>query len=140
MENEIELSVRYNETDEMGVVYHANYLIWFDLGRTSFFEELGFTLNEVKERGIIFPVREINIKYFRPARFGDKVKVKTKVLEFNKVRTTYAHKIFNEKGELLVEGTSTVVCVETKTFRPVMINKYLPEVFKIYESLANKGK
>ena len=71
-ENEIE--VRYAETDQMGVVYHANYLIWMELGRTKLINDLGFYYADMEADGILSPVMDIQASYKTPVRYGDKVK------------------------------------------------------------------
>ena len=65
------LRVRYAETDRMGVVYHANYLVWFEVGRTDLLRGLGWTYREMEESGVMLPVIEAHCEYRRPARYDD---------------------------------------------------------------------
>ncbi len=136
MESIKELEVRYNETDMMGVVYHSNYVVWCELGRTQFFYDMGFSLNYCEEKGIIFPVREVNVKYVKPTKYGEKVFVKTKVKEFTQIKTEYEHLVVNEEGEIKVKATTTVVSVDSKTFKPVRIKSKLPEVWEAYQKIS----
>lgn len=63
---ETPIQVRYQETDMMGVVYHANYLVWFEIGRTAFIEELGFKYSEIEKQGVVSPVIDANISFKHP--------------------------------------------------------------------------
>lgn len=129
------IEVRYNETDQMGVVYHANYLIWLEMGRTNFFKDLGFNYGEIEKQGIIFPIREVNIQYISSCFYGEEVVVETQVKKFTKIKTIYEHTIKNTEGQLKAKAESTVVCVDKKTFKIAKIEKVLPEVFEIYSKL-----
>jgi acyl-CoA thioester hydrolase len=136
MESIKEIEVRYNETDMMGIVYHSNYVVWCELGRTKFFHDLGFTLSECEEKGIIFPVHEVQVKYKRPTKYGEKIYVKTKVRKFSQVKTEYEHIVVNDHGEIKVEAITSIVCVDALTFKPVRIKSKMPEVWEAYKKIS----
>ncbi|MXO78345.1 YbgC/FadM family acyl-CoA thioesterase, partial [Paenibacillus sp. OT2-17] len=73
------LRVRYQESDQMGVVYHANYLNWFEIGRTEMIRQAGFNYRSMEERGVLLPVIEINAKYASPARYDDLITIYTAI-------------------------------------------------------------
>lgn len=127
-----EIEVRYNETDQMGVVYHANYLVWLELGRTSFLKDLGFSYSELEKGELIFPVREINIKYLEACRYGETIIVETSVKEFSSIKTLYQHTIKNTNNEIKAKATSLVVCVTKKNFRITKLEKHAKEVYDAY--------
>jgi len=77
----ITLRVNYSETDQMGVVYHANYLVWFDRARTELMRETGLTYKELEQRGVYLAVSEVRIRYRAPARYDDLVQVRCWVRE-----------------------------------------------------------
>lgn len=129
------IEVRYNETDQMGVVYHSNYLIWLDMSRTKFFKDLGFNYAEIEKQGIIFPVREVNIQYYSSCRYGEEITVETKVKKFTNIKTIYEHILKNNEGELKAKADSTVVCVDKNTFKIAKTERVLPEVFETYSKL-----
>ena len=81
---EIKFRVRYGETDQMGVVYHGNYAQYFEMGRTDWLREMGFSYRLMEESGIILPVVSISINYKKSARYDDLITVKTKTR-----KTTY---------------------------------------------------
>lgn len=129
-----EITVRYAETDQMGVVYHANYLIWMELGRTTFIEELGFNYADLERDGILSPVIDIRASYKRPVRYGETATVKTWVESYDGLRVTYGYEILNQKGELAVTGFSEHVCVKKDSFRPVSFRRTHPAWHEAYEN------
>ncbi len=72
-----EIEVRYAETDMMGIVYHANYLPWLEIGRTNLLKELNLPYKELEEAGKFLPVLEINVKYLKPAKYDDRIEILT---------------------------------------------------------------
>ncbi|MCA1038022.1 acyl-CoA thioesterase [Bacillus infantis] len=128
-----EIEVRYAETDQMGVVYHANYLVWMELGRTRLIEELGFNYAELEKDGIISPVIDIAASYKKPVRYGEKAVIKTWIEEYDGFRVTYGYEILTEAGELSVEGISKHVCVKKENFRPISIKRKYPDWHEAYE-------
>ncbi|MDF2699439.1 MAG: fcbC [Haloplasmataceae bacterium] len=132
-----EIVVRYNETDQMGVVYHANYLVWLEMGRTKFLADIGFNYADIEKHGLLFPVREINIEYLIPCRYGETVFVETSVKDFSSVKTVYQHTIKNTNNEIKAKAISTVVCVSKDTFKLTRIEKVLPDVYQAYKNLKN---
>lgn len=128
-----EIDVRYAETDQMGVVYHTNYLVWMEIGRTAFIQELGFNYADLEKDGYISPVLDIQATYKRPVRYGEKAIIKTWVENYDGIRTTYGYEILTEDGETSVTGSSKHVCVKKDNFRPVSIRKLFPDWHRAYE-------
>ena len=128
-----EIEVRYAETDQMGVVYHANYLIWMEVGRTQLITDLGFNYAELEKEGVLSPVLDIQVSYKKPLRYGQKAIVKTWIEEYNGFRVSYGYEIYNNEGELAVTGISQHVCVKKDTFRPISFKKYHPIWHEAYE-------
>jgi acyl-CoA thioester hydrolase len=129
-----EIEVRYAETDQMGVVYHANYLIWMEVGRTTLIQDLGFNYAEMEKDGIISPVMDIQISYKKPLRYGEKATVKTWIDEYDGLRVSYGYEILTMDGELAVTAVSKHVCVKKENFRPVIIRKLYPDWHVAYEN------
>ncbi|MBQ8918867.1 MAG: acyl-CoA thioesterase [Acidaminococcaceae bacterium] len=102
--------VRFEETDLMAVVYHSRYLPWLEMGRVAYLRACGVDLNEMMAVGILFPIREINVKYKHSARFDDEYEVQTSMREFNRAKMVFAYKVTDVKsGKVFVEGTTTNV-------------------------------
>jgi len=120
------IEVRYAETDQMGVVYHANYLVWMEIGRTSLIELLGFQYSDMEAQGILAPVMDIQVSYKHPIRYGEKAVIKTWMEHYDGLRTHYAYEISNEQGLIAASGISKHVCVKKESFRPISVKKYFP--------------
>ncbi|MFC3038852.1 acyl-CoA thioesterase [Virgibacillus xinjiangensis] len=126
------IEVRYQETDKMGVVYHANYLVWFEIGRTKFIENLGLSYTEMERNNVVSPVTDANVSFKRPVRYGEEVAVITWLEAYNGVRTTYGYQILNGEGDVAVEGTTQHVIVHKDSFRPLSLRKAFPEWHQAY--------
>ncbi|MCP8616407.1 acyl-CoA thioesterase [Salirhabdus salicampi] len=135
---ETDIKVRYQETDQMGVVYHANYLVWFEIGRTAFIEELGFQYHDMEAEGIVSPVVDAQMQFKHPVRYGQIAKVITWLKEYDGLKVTYGYKILDGNGAVAVTGSTQHVCVKKESFRPVSIRKAFPAWHKAY--LAAKGE
>ncbi|XJZ28946.1 acyl-CoA thioesterase [Bacillota bacterium Lsc_1132] len=127
------IPVRYAETDQMGVVYHANYLIWMELGRTTFIEELGFNYAQLEKDGILSPVIDIQVSYKKPVRYGEIATVKTWVEEYDGIRVKYGYEILTPQGDIAVTGFTEHVCVKKDSFRPVSFRRIHPIWHEAYE-------
>jgi len=123
----------------MGVVYHANYFVWMELGRTSIIQELGFNYAEMEKDGVISPVLDIQASYKKPLRYGEKAIVKTWIEEYDGFRVTYKYEIFNDSGDLAVTGESKHVCVKKDSFRPISIRKKYPDWHEAYEKAKKQS-
>ena len=105
MESLTELRVRYAETDAMGIVHHATYPVWMELGRSDFLRKLGQSYAEWEARGVRLVVNEIRVRFRAPARYDELVQVRTSLLETGRRRIVFAYRI-ERQGALLAEGES----------------------------------
>ncbi|MBM7649251.1 acyl-CoA thioester hydrolase [Bacillus ectoiniformans] len=128
-----EVQVRYAETDAMQVVYHGQYAVWFELGRTQLIEDLGFNYAEMEKEGFVSPVLDIHLSYKKPFRYGDTAWIHTWIDRYNGVRTTYGYEIKNAQGEVCVTGESTHTIVTKDTFRPISMKRMFPDWHEEYE-------
>lgn len=135
---EKEIEVRYAETDQMGVVYHANYLVWLEIGRTSFISELGYSYKEMEDAGTIAPIIKVAMEYKKPAKYGDVVTVKTWIRKTSPFRTIYVSEIYNQNKELCLAAECEATCVDAKTFQLVSFKERFPEWFEAYRSVVVK--
>jgi acyl-CoA thioester hydrolase len=133
-----EIQLYYADTDMMGVIYHANYLKFFELGRTGLIEDLGYSYLEMENAGYYAPVYDIQITYKKPLRYGDKAYVKTWVEKNDGIKTVYAYSIVNGEDEVCAEGSSTHIIVKKDNFRPTSFKKAFPEWFLKYEEIKKK--
>lgn len=131
------INVRYGDTDKMGVVYHANYLLYCEDGRTDFLNKLGFPYSEMEAQGLMSPVLSFDIHYGAPVQYGDPAVVETWVCESRVAKTRYAFRIYRcaedvGKVKPCCWGTSWHCLVDANTFRPVNYKKALPRVYELY--------
>jgi acyl-CoA thioester hydrolase len=134
-----EVEVRYAETDQMGVVYHTNYLVWMEIGRTALIQELGFNYADLEKEGFIAPVLDLQASYKKPVRYGEKAIIKTWVEAYDGIRTTYGYEILSEDGEVAVTGMTKHVCVKKDSFRPVPFRKVSPQWHEAYEKAKKEN-
>ena len=104
--------VRYGETDQMGVVHHANYLLYMEEGRTRMMEEAGCSYAELERSGWGLPVRRTALRFRAPARYGDRLLVRTRVARLGGASVRFEYEIRSEAGDVLVEGSTELACVE----------------------------
>jgi len=135
------IRVRYQETDAMGVVYHGNYLTWFEIARTDWTRAHGFAYRDIEERGLLLPVVDVSIQYKHPARYDDEVVVRCRIKEFGSVRLSFEYEIAraDDPDRLLVTGTSTHVWVD-REWKPVRLNKAAPDVYEALSRAAERGE
>ena len=122
---EIEFRVRYGETDQMGVVYHGNYAQYFEMGRTGWLREMGFSYKEMEESGVMLPVLKLNINYKKSARYDDLIKVKTRLVKLPSATIEFVYEIVNEKDEILTTGNSVLVFIDANRNRPTKCPDYI---------------
>ncbi|WP_071395050.1 acyl-CoA thioesterase [Bacillus tuaregi] len=130
-----EIQLLYADTDMMGVIYHANYLKWFELGRTQFIEDIGFSYLAMEESGYYAPVYDVNCTYKKAIRYGERAFVNTWVELNDGLKTVYGYSIVNGNDEVCAEGKTTHIIVRKDNFRPVQFKKAFPEWFNKYEEI-----
>ena len=110
LQHEIEIRVRYQETDAQGRVHHANYLTWFELGRIELLRAAGHSYRELEEAGVFLVVAEASLQYFLPAMFDDILRLRTTTVRAKGARIEHQYEVFRG-AELLAKGTTTVACI-----------------------------
>jgi acyl-CoA thioester hydrolase len=110
MQHEIEIRVRYQETDGQGRVHHANYLTWFELGRVELLRSAGHSYRRLEEAGIFLVVAEARLQYYAPAIFDDLLRLVTTTVAAKGARIEHRYQVFRADN-LLAEGTTTVACI-----------------------------
>lgn len=122
---EITIRVRYAETDRMGLLHHANYLIYFEQGRTELLRSSGMSYKDLEDQGFLLVLTKIEVKYRWPAHFDDLLTLKTIVTRTTSVRIDHRYELYCE-GRLLAEGASTLACVDREG-RPQGLPDFLRE-------------
>ena len=106
MHNQIKHRVYYNETDQMGRVYHANFLFWMEKARTEWLRARGISYKELEEMGIMLPVSDLSIKYFNAVSYDDIVIINTYAKELTRIKVQFFYEFFSENGTKFAESNS----------------------------------
>ena len=118
------LRVRYAETDQAGVVYHSNFLIWFEVGRVELCRSYGFNYRDMEiGADARLPVTEVRVRYRTPALYDDLILIRTRIIEMRSRMITFAYEVIRESdGEMLADGETVHVVVNSqgraRTFPP----------------------
>ena len=125
-----EVRVRYSETDQMGVVYHANYLPYFEIGRVEWLRSQGISYKSMEERGVALPIVNLNLNYRKSARYDDILTIKTAFKSQSSVKIEFDCEIRNEQNELLTTASFLLVFVDMKTGRATAAPDYIKEILE----------
>ncbi|HAU51649.1 Acyl-CoA thioester hydrolase YbgC [compost metagenome] len=120
-----QIRVRYAETDQMGYVYYGNYAAFYEIARTEMLRSTGISYKELEEMGVMLPVTEMKTKYLKPGKYDDLITIRVTIRKKPAVRIIFEYELFNENGELLNQGETTLVFVNMEKNRPCMP----PQVF-----------
>ena len=120
MEHEIQVRVRYSETDQMGVVYHGSYIPFFEMGRVEWLRNKGVSYKSMEESGIALPIVSMTLNYKKPARYDDLLTIKTKFKKYSSVKIEFDCEIWSEQNDLLTTAHFILVFVNMKTGRPMV--------------------
>jgi acyl-CoA thioester hydrolase len=129
---EIQLRVRYAETDRMGYVYYGNYATYFEVARVEALRGLGFSYKSMEDSGIVLPVLEYTIKYFKPAFYDDQLSIFTSIISLPSVRLFFEYETYNEGNELLNKASTTLVFINKETTKPCPAPDYFVKSMEKY--------
>src|SRR5436190_15924581 len=121
--NEIQIRVRYAETDRMGLLHHANYLVYFEQARTELLRGVGATYKDMEDQGYLLVLTKVEVKYHKPARYDDLLTIRTTVERATYVRIDHRYEVLRD-GERLAEGATTLACVD-RDGRPQALPEFL---------------
>lgn len=132
---ESKVRVRYIETDQMGIVHHANYAQYYELARTECFEACsGMSYASMEAEGVMLPIVELQSKYIKPAYYNQVLTIKSIVKELPSVYLFVEYEIYNEAGELINTGKTTLVFVRKESRRPCRPPKnFMNNVVKYFQ-------
>lgn len=128
------LRVRYSETDRMGYVYYGNYAQFFEVGRVECMRKLGMSYKQIEDEGILMPVRDLNIQYYKPAYYDDELSIETSIPKLPEARILFEYSIWNDSKELICKGSTNLVFVDPKSDRPRRAPDYFIERLKPFFS------
>lgn len=123
--SEVKYRVIYRDTDKMGVVYHANYIAFYEIARTEMFRNLGIPYSELEKMGVMTPIVEVESKYKAPAYYDDLLTIRATIKELPAVKLDVEYEVFNEQGTLINTGRTLLGYVNMERLRPCRA----PQVF-----------
>ena len=123
------IRVRYAETDKMGVVYYANYLVWFEVARAELLRSLGWSYREMELAGVTLPVIEASCTYQRPARYDDEIEVRTRGRMLSPVRMEFLYQVVRREDQTLSASGRTVHAAVNPHGRPCRLPPRIREAF-----------
>ena len=126
--HQIQIRVRYSETDQMQVVYHGNYAQYFEIGRVEWLRNKGISYKLMEQSGIMLPVVSLTMNYKKPARYDELLTLKTILKNRTSVKIEFDYELYNEKEELLTTGNSILVFVDMKTGKPMSPPPYIIDI------------
>ena len=126
--HQVEIRVRYSETDQMGVVYHGNYVPYFEIGRVEWLRDKGISYKSLEENGIALPIVSMTLNYKKSARYDDLLTVKTTFKKQTSVKIEFECEIWSEKNELLTTASFILVFLNLKTGKPMAPPQYILDV------------
>lgn len=114
----------------MGYVYYGNYAQYFEVGRVEAMRKLNISYKQIEDNGIIMPVRDFNIQFFKPAFYDDELLIETSIPKLPEARILFEYRILNEKSDLICTGSTTLVFVDPESGRPRKAPDYFMERLK----------
>jgi acyl-CoA thioester hydrolase len=113
------IRVRYSETDQMGYVYYGRYAEYFEAGRVEAFRSLGISYKELEEQGIMMPVLNLQVNYYKPLYYDEELTVQVTIPKLPTLRIQFIYKVFNAAGELTADGETSLLFVDAATRKPM---------------------
>jgi acyl-CoA thioester hydrolase len=124
------IRVRYAETDKMGVVYYANYFVWFEVARADLLRSLGWTYREMEHDGVSLPVIEAHCEYRRPARYDDEMEVRTKGRMLSPVRMEFTYEVVRCDDQSIAASGHTIHAALDPAGKPCRLPERIRRVFE----------
>ena len=128
--NKTEHRVRYSDTDHFGVVYYANYLNWFEAGRTEILRDNGISYAELEKKGLYAPVVEVKVTYKQPGRYDNVVIIETKIENIGNTSVKFSYKVYRKSDNELLAEAYTVNVFINKGMKPVMVPDEIRAIIK----------
>jgi len=130
--HEIEIRVRYGEVDMMGYLYYGYYSFYYEQARVETMRSLGIPYKRMEELGYLLPVRDLHIKFIKPAFYDDVVRIKTMIKKMPSVRHDFSYEMYNAKGELINTADTTLVYLDKESRKPVQCPEFVKELLRPY--------
>ena len=128
------VTARYAETDQMGVIHHSVYAVWYELARTDFIKKVGISYSKMEEMGILLPLSKLTCKYHQATLYEDEITIETRILALTPSRIQFGYTVYKKGVEKPVNTGSTLHGWTDKALKPFNMKKRYPE---LYETILN---
>ncbi|MBN2668627.1 MAG: acyl-CoA thioesterase [Bacteroidales bacterium] len=125
-----QIRIRYGETDRMNYAYYGNYALYYEVGRAELLRSFGMDYSELEAKGVILPVMNMHIDYFKPAVYDELITITTYVHQLPKASIKFDYEIYNSENILINKGYTTLVFVDKNTKKPMRAPQYFLDLFK----------
>lgn len=122
--------VRYAETDQMGIVHHSNYPIWYEVARTELIKQMGLTYSEMEQQGLILPLIELQSKYISAAYYEDCLIVEAELKKVTGVKMEIEYAVYREDDETPINVGKTIHALVGRNLKPVNVRKQFPDIYQ----------
>ena len=130
--------MRYYETDQMGIVHHSNYIRYFECGRSDMMAKYGLPIERIETEGVMLPVVAVECRYRKSAVMGDTVRIVSRIDKVPLAKLVVRNEVYNQRGELLADGSVTLGFIDAETRHPVRCPEKLAAVIRA--SMETDGK
>lgn len=138
MDSETKLVVRYQETDQMGIVHHSVYPIWFECGRTDYIREAGMSYGQMEKEGVKLPLLSMKCRFLYPTYYEDEITVKTGIQSLTPTRITFRYNVYRKGYDKpVVQGETEHVWTDAG-MKPVNLKKLKPQLYRFMDELFTK--
>lgn len=138
MKTKTVLTVRYAETDKMGIVHHSNYPIWFEAGRTDYLKQTGVTYTEMEARGVMLPLYEITCRYKSPARYEDEITIITGTKTLSPVRLILSYEVYHTATGTLLATGETLHAFTGSDLKPLNASRVIPDIYALMQAMSSE--
>ena len=128
------LNVRYAETDQMGIVHHSVYAVWYEVARTDFCKAAGLPYKEMEKAGVLTPLVSLNCKFIKPAFYDDTLEIKTRISKLTPARVEFSYEVYRFPDENPISTGTTMHALVNKDLHPINTKKVHPDVYAIMQN------
>ena len=126
-----EITVRYAETDQMGIAHHSNYAVWFEAARTDLIKKMGMSYSQMEKNGVLVPLLELECKYMVAAHYEDVLTVEAKVSKITPVKIEFKYQVFRKKDHVLLSTGRTLHGLVGPDLKPIHMRRDKSEIYQM---------
>lgn len=130
MRSQSKITARYAETDQMGIIHHSVYPVWYEVARTDFIKKVGMTYTQMEKQGLMLPLIELGCKYMMPAKYEDELIIECYIEEFKASKIKFIYEVYSSDRVLLNKGFTTHAWTNLD-LKPLNMKKHFPNIYDL---------